>query len=290
MILVTGANGTTGRELVKLLSSMKIPTRAMIRDKSRAAGLDLPYIEVVCADLSKPETLNEVLEGVERAYLVSTADPQIVRLHKNFIEAAKKAGVKHIVRHSAMGADLGSTVSLTRNHAACERILEESGIGWTHIRPAFFMQNFLNMFLPGICEEGCLKAPLGDGRIGMIDARDIARVAANVLTTGGHSGKIYELTGPEALSFYDCAAALSRVMDLDISYVNVKPEEALRDMIEGGLPQWLASDMVGLYGMFRRGAGERLTTAVPDITGRGGYPFEDFLRDYAESFVCKVAA
>lgn len=289
MLLVTGANGTTGSELIKLLSSMKISTRAMVRDPSKAGEIDLPCVNTVAGDLSRPETLTGIMAGVEKVYLVSSLAQEMPVLHRNLIEAAKKAGVRHIVRHSGVRAGVNSPSELLRSHGEAEKILEDSGIPWTHLRPAYFMQNFLG-FMPFICESGIIPAPVGDGKISMIDVRDIARVAAIVLAEEGHEGKTYELRGPEALSFGGCASILGKAMGMDISFMDVKPSEALEGMIKSGYSRWVAEALVELYGLFRDGYSETVNSTVEEITGRKPSTFERFARDYSHALVCEPVA
>lgn len=289
MLLVTGANGTTGSELIKLLSSMKISTRAMVRDPAKAGGIDLPCVNIVTGDLSRPETLTEIMAGVEKVYLVSSLAREMPVLHRNLIDAAKKAGVRHIVRHSAMQADINSPAGLLRLHGEAEKALEDSGIPWTHLRPTFYMQNFLS-YLPAICDSGIIPAPVGDGKISMIDVRDIARVAAIVLAEEGHEGKTYELRGPEALSFGDCASIIGNAMGMEVSYVDVKPSEAVEGIMNAGAYRWTAEALVELYGLFREGFSEQITSTVEEITGRKPATFEQFTRAYAHALACEAVA
>jgi uncharacterized protein YbjT (DUF2867 family) len=219
MILVTGANGRTGRAVLEMLHSRRVPVRAMVRDAAKATGL--LAAEIVVADFGKPHTLSSVLEGIDSVYLTSAPDPEQVTMHRNFIRAAAQAGVRHIVRHSVRGADDNSPIKIARWHAASQRELETSGVAWTHLQPVFNMQNFLR-FAPSIRSQGTFFAPMRDGAISMVDARDVASVAVEALTAAGHEEQTYLVTGPEPLTFADAAQELSNVLGRPIRYLASK--------------------------------------------------------------------
>jgi uncharacterized protein YbjT (DUF2867 family) len=180
-------------------------------------------------------------------------------------------------------AGLDSQVSQGRWHAQTDEQIEQSGMAWTHLRPHFHMQNALG-FAPTIVAEGKFYAPLRDGRIGLVDARDVAAVAARVLTTDDHAGKIYDITGPEVLSFYDLAACLAVVTGRRVTYVDVPPREAEKAMVAAGMPAWMADAWVGLYGIFAAGHASATTRTVEDITGAPARTFAAFAREHAAAF------
>jgi uncharacterized protein YbjT (DUF2867 family) len=283
MILVTGATGRTGRALVEQLMKMRAPVRALVRDRAKAVDLAAAGVEVAVADLGQPKTLAPVLSGVRAAYLVTAADPQQVMLHSNFILAAKLAGVRHIVRHSVRGADSGSPVKLARWHAASQKELESSGVAWTHLQPVYNMQNFLR-FAPTIQSQGAFFAPMRDARLSMVDARDVADVAAAVLTGSGHEGQTYIITGPEALTFADAARQLSRSLGTPVRYVDLALEAAHGAFLQMGMPEWYADDLAALYAFYNSGAGSLVTDTVPRFAGHAGRTFLQFARDYRFSF------
>jgi uncharacterized protein YbjT (DUF2867 family) len=279
MILVMGATGKTGRELVKILAAMGVQVRAAVRDRAKAADMAALGVEVALSDLSKPETLAPLLEGVEKAYLVSPPDPQQVILHSNFIVAATKAGIKHIVRHSVRWAGDASPIKICRWHAASQKELEDSGIAWTHLQPVYNMQNFLK-FAPSIQSQGSFYAPMKDGALSMVDARDVAAVAARTLTGNGHEGSSYVVTGPEALTFTQAAAQLSAALAKPIQYVNVDPAAARNLMLKTGMPEWYVDDLLGFYALYGTGAGAAVSDAVAKITGTRGRTFREFAEDF----------
>ena len=167
-----------------------------MRDAAKATGL--METEIVVADFSKPHTLPSVLEGVDSVYLTSAPDPEQVTMHRNLIRAAAQVGVRYIVRHSVRGADDNSPIKIARWHAASQRELESSGIAWTHLQPVFNMQNFLR-FASSIRSHGTFVAPMRDGAISMVDARDVASVAVEALISAGHEHQTYLVPAPNPL-------------------------------------------------------------------------------------------
>src|SRR6266480_5867662 len=208
MILMTGATGLNGSELVHRLSARGVPVRALVRSVAKAQRLSaLPQVEIVQGDMARPETLSEPLRGVERAMHISSSDPAMLQLQSNFIEAARKAGVKHIVKLSGIMPDIDSPFRFARMHGEIERRLEASGMAYTHLRAGEFMQAYFRQ-VPNITAKGAMFLPMEDARIASIDVGDIAEIAAKVLTGAGHEGKTYPLTGPEALTMTQVAEKL----------------------------------------------------------------------------------
>lgn len=283
MILVTGATGKTGFDVVRRLSIVGAGARALIRDASKAQHLRRPGVEIAVGDLGNPVTLPPALRGCDRVFLCSSADPRQVELQGNLIRAAKEAGVKHVVRLSALGASLDSPVSFSRWHAETEKQLIASGIAWTFLRPHFFMQNFLG-FAPAIKAQNAFHMPMKGGKIPLVDTRDVAAVAVEVLTGAGHERKIYEITGPEALSGQDLAQKLSKAVGRTIAYRDVSPEEAKKGMVAAGTPEWLAIAMVALYSVFAAGHSAAVSPVVEQITGYPPRTFDDWARENAAAF------
>jgi uncharacterized protein YbjT (DUF2867 family) len=282
-ILVTGATGTTGSEVVKQLSARGAGVRAFVRDLKKAAGHEGPAVELVQGDMSQPATLEAALQGVERVFLVSPAHPRQVELQGNVIEASQRAGVRHIVKVATMETRLDSPVLLSRMHAQTERQLEASGIAYTHLHPTLFMQSFLS-YIPTIKSEGAIYAPLKGGRVGMVDARDVASVAVAALTEDGYYGRTCEITGPEALSFGDAAGTLSEVLGKPVRYVDVPPAVACKSMLEAGIEEWLVNDLLLLMEYFSTGQAAVVTSTIASAARIRPHTFRDFVRDYASMF------
>lgn len=283
MILVTGATGNTGRALVTRLAKLRVPVRALVRDRTSAADLEAAGVEIVVGDLAHPETLRPALAGISKAYLVTSADPQQVMVHSNFIRAAKQAGVNHVVRHSVRGASPHSPVKLGRWHAASQAELEESGMAWTHVQPVYNMQNFLR-FAPTIRSQGAFYAPMKDAALSMVDAQDVAAVVAAVLTRSGHEGKTYVVTGPQALTFTDAARQLSDSLGRPVRYVDVAPEDARNAFLKLGMPEWYVDDLLGFYAFYSTGAAATVSDVVARLAIESSRSFSQFIHDYRFTF------
>jgi uncharacterized protein YbjT (DUF2867 family) len=208
LILVTGATGIVGSEIVKQLVEARQKVRVLVRDPAKALKFGTG-IEVVKGDLSKPETLVAAFAGVDKVFVLSNG-LDLPTLEANAFDAAKKAGVKHIVKLSGrhLDADFLAGTVLAQWHSESERRLRTLGITWTILRPGVFASNFL-MWL--VREQGAVFLPVGDGRDTPTDPRDIAAVAVKVLTTPGHEGKVYELTGPEFLSYAEMVQKMGAI-------------------------------------------------------------------------------
>jgi uncharacterized protein YbjT (DUF2867 family) len=284
MILVTGATGKTGRELVQRLISRSMPVRALVRDRARADDIAAAGAEVAVADLSRSETLGSALVGIDKVYLMTAADPQQVMLHSNFIRAAKQAGVRHIVRHSVRGADLDSAVKLCRWHATSQKELEDSGIAWTHLQPVYNMQNFLT-FAPTIQSQDAFYAPMKHAAVSMVDTRDVAAVAAAIfIDNAHHQCKTYVITGPEALTFAEAAEQLSTVLGRPIQYKDITREDARKALLHRGVPGWYIEDLLGFYDFYSTGAGATVSDVVARTTRHPGRRFHQFAQDYQSAF------
>ncbi len=284
MILVTGATGTTGGELLRRLSNHGIPSRAMVRHPERTPHLrDLKAITLVTGDFDRPADLAEALEGVERAYLVTNSTERAEEQQLGFIEAAKRAGVKHIVKLSQFQAATDSPVRFLRYHAAVEAALRDSGLAWTMLRPNLFMQGILTL-AESVRSENRIYAPAGDAGVSMVDIADIAAAAFSALTGIGHHGRIYDLTGPEALTFDDVARILSKVSGRKIAYVDT-PMAALGEMLASiGTPAWQVEGAMEDFEHYRRGKAATVTDGVRVATGRDANRFESFASSVAAAF------
>lgn len=203
-ILITGATGNIGADVVRLLSARGVPMRALIRNRAKAKSIELPNVEIMEGDMDKPRTLEPAMAGVDRVFLVSSPDPRQAELQANVIDAAKQAGVRHIVKLSAMGAALDGLSVFQKWHAETEQYLAQSGVPFTLLQPNSFMQNALT-FADTIAKEGKFYGSMKDGKASFVDLRDVAAVAASTLADPGHEGKTYVITGPEAFSFSDMA-------------------------------------------------------------------------------------
>lgn len=281
MILVTGASGTVGGEVVRQIAAEGAPVRALVRSQEKAAMLEGPGIETAIADLADPGSLDAVLTGVDHAFLASSIPPNQVELQGNFVEACARAGVEHLVKLSVFKAGPGSPVTFIRWHAETERQMEESGLGWTHLRPNSFFQN-VHFATESIRDQGAFFLPLGEGRVSSVDVRDIAAVAVKTLTEPGHMGTALEITGPEALSQAEVAQKLGAARGAPVQYVDVSPDAALGAMAQAGMPDFLAQDLVRLYADQAEGHWAEVTSAVQDVSGRTPRSFDEFVAEVAD--------
>jgi uncharacterized protein YbjT (DUF2867 family) len=288
MILVTGATGTNGRALVEELNKKRIPFRAMVHS-ARKRNLLPPETHTVEADFAKPAALTRALIGVDHAFLVSPSSERSAELEKSFIGAAKDAGVAHIVKLSVLGADLHSPCRFHRLHRDVELELENSGIGWTNLRPNLFMQTTL-MYKPAIVSQGAIFAPVGNSRISIVDVRDIAAVAAVALTEAGHEGRNYVITGPQALTYTDLAQHFSQALGKEVRYVNVPYSVARDAMLQMRVSPWQLEGIIELNDAYKRGEAAEVSNTVRSVTGKDPATFAQFARDYAGAFETAVAA
>jgi uncharacterized protein YbjT (DUF2867 family) len=283
MILVTGATGTNGRELIRQLLGVGERVRALVRDVPKAAAVFGSGVQLVEGDLDVPATLPGALEGIDRVFLLAAVDPRMTEMCANLIVAAKDAGIRQVVRFSGMGADVNANSEILRMHANADNLLRDSGLNHTILQPNSFMQNLL-WSARTIREQSAIFLPLRDARLSLVDVRDLASVAVRVLTEAGHEGKTYILTGPEALSVEEMAAAIGKVIGKPLQYVDVSPAVAEKSMLDGGLGPWRAAAVTEIYMEFSRGGYADVTDVVARVTGRAPRTFADFVQDHASSF------
>lgn len=285
-ILVTGATGTVGGEVVKQLSSTGQKVRASVRSTTRVTSNDkLKDVELMEMDYNKPETLVTAFKGADKLFLLTPAFPKAAELAANLVKEAKKNGIKHIVKQSVMGADSELDVAHLRLHRQAEKMIEESGIPFTFLRPNDFMQNFVNFYSPTIKSDNALYLPAEDAKVSFVDVRDIAATAVKTLTDDGkHIGKAYTITGPEALSYSRAAEILSNVTGKKISYVNVSEEDTRVGMKAMGWDDWLINTTLQIFDLERKGYASKVSSDVEEVLGQKPISFSQFAKDYAQAF------
>lgn len=279
-ILVFGATGNTGSLLVPALREAGVDVRAFVRDEDKAQPLKKMGVELVIGDLDRPVTIPPAVEGVDKIYLCTWNGPTQVQQVENVIRAAQQAGNPHIIRHSMWGSEKSRIV---QQGDQAEETIKSSGLPWTILSPTFFMQNIMAT-AQTIASVGMLYWDMGDGKPGMIDVRDIADSAFAVLTGSGHEGKNYILTGPEAISMYDVADTLSKVLGKEVTYVNVPHEASVESMVSMGFPEWIARGYSELMDGFNEGFANSTTDNVENLTGHPPRSIEQFARDFASYF------
>jgi uncharacterized protein YbjT (DUF2867 family) len=285
-ILITGATGNVGSAaLDNLATTNDIDLRALAHDESKAKSLrDRGVEEAVVGDFLEPETLGPALEGVSALLLITPIHPEQVTQASNLIEVAKESGNDpRIVRLSVHQASHEAPARNSRQHAQIEDELISSGLPYTFLRPTTFMQNTLATART-VASEARIYQPFEDGRLGMIDARDIGEVAAKVLSEEDHEGKTYTLTGPAAITFYDVAQAVSEVLGKEVSYVPISLERAKEAMLTMGLSEWRAEVLIEYAKAHREGYSNFTTEDVEQLTGRPATSYKAFATDYAQVF------
>jgi uncharacterized protein YbjT (DUF2867 family) len=282
MLLVTGATGTTGSEVLRALKDREVPARALVRDETKAHHLRDLGFEPATGDLGDPRTLRPALEGVERAYLVSPTGPMQSELEQTFIETAKEAGVQHIVKLSVIGANPEAPHRFARSHGKVEQALKASGIAWTLLRPTAFMQNTL-AWGPQV-HDGTFYSPVPDAAVSIVDARDVAEVAAAALTDAAHEGKSYGLSGPEAVSYREQARRVFAAAGREVEVEEVPVEDLKRELVRAGVPPWNAEGLAELFALYAEGGATMVTTGVSDALGRDPRDLDAFAADHVEAF------
>lgn len=284
IILVTGATGSVGTQLVKKLASADVSFKALVRSKEQGDLMaSLPQAEIVIGDLSDNESLTRAMQGIEKAFLLTNSSEHAEQLQLNFVDAAHKAGVKHIVKLSQLAANTNSPVRFLRYHALVENRIKELGMDFTFLRANLFMQGLI-AFGHYIKYEGKFYGSLENVAVSAVDIRDIASVAVKALTEPGHENKIYNITGPEAITHYEMAAVFSRILGHEVTYVDLKPQDLRSALSVAGFPAWQADGLIEDYAHYARGEAAEVSTAVHNITGRSPIKFEQFVQDYQQFF------
>jgi uncharacterized protein YbjT (DUF2867 family) len=279
MILVTGATGTIGGEVSRRLAAAGERPRAFARDPQRARARLAGAVECVVGDLDRPETLEAALAGVDRVFLLTRQSVRQPHQERNLIDAAARAGARHLVKLSVFRADERSPLRIARQHRDIERALERSGLSYTIVRPVFLMQNLF-----GMLHGGAIRTAAEDGRLAMVDARDVAAVAAAALTGRGHDGATYTLTGPQSLSFDEVADIVAPQTGTRVRHLRVPPD-AVREAVErSGMETWFAEDMARLHHMLGAGYEDLVTDDVRAVTGTSPCTLAEFARDFADRF------
>ena len=282
MILITGATGKVGSELVEQLVADGQAVRALVRDPEKASRTLPTAVELSRGDLSDAESIEEAMAGVDQLFLLGPVDQRMVEMEAHAVAAAKAAGVKQLVKLSAIGADANSSRFFLAVHGKSEQNVRASGVPFTFLRPNFFMQNLLGA--AGSIKQGAIYQPAADSAASFIDAADIAAVAAKVLTSPGHEGKAYTLTGPRSLTYTQVAAIVSRVLGRPVKYVDVPRDAAKQGMMQSGMPEWVADGINQLMDAAREGQMADVSPDVQNILGRSGHSLEQFLTENRAAF------
>jgi uncharacterized protein YbjT (DUF2867 family) len=279
MILITTA-GKVGAETARLLAQRGEPVRVLVRDPEKATALAQAGAEVTQGDLEVPATIDAAMQGVSTVVLVS---PAIPAQELNVVASAVRAGAGHVVKITSK-ASADSPIARRRGQAEIENGLIASGLGYTLLRNNAYMQNFI-MAAPSIAKTSSFGSAARDGRVGMIDTRDVAAVAAEIAAAPApHARKTYWPTGPEAITFSDAAAVLSGLLGRPVTFQPLTVEEQTQAMVDIGLPESLAAMNAQAAALFADGDSDYVTDDVPSILGRPARTFEQFATDYTAAF------
>ncbi|MGZ9166926.1 MAG: SDR family oxidoreductase [Anaerolineales bacterium] len=281
-ILIMGALGNVGAEVVKNLQRMGVRVRVADIDEKRLQERFGDSVECVRFDFTEPQTYTETFDGIEKMFLMRP--PHLTNIKRDMvpsIEAAKLAGVKHVVFLSLIGIENAKFVP----HYKVEKYLREKNLRTTFLRCSFFMQNLNTTHRKEISERSEIFVPVGNAKTSFIDVRDIGTVAAKCLSQDGHAGKNYDLTGAEALDYWQASEILSETLGRRITYRNPNPLSFLLETLRRGISFQFALVMLGLYTSTRFGMAEPITHEVERLTGNRPITFEQYVQDFREAWL-----
>ncbi len=277
LILVVGASGTVGSELSRLLEEQGYSVRATTSKPVKEDSSSLVHL-----NLATGEGITKAFESVDKAFFLSPPGyANQYAMLSPLIQEAKRRGLKKVVLMTAMGANASEDTPFRR----AEIELEKSGLAYNIIRPNWFMQNFNTFWIQGIREQGKILLPAGNAKVSFIDARDIASVAAKLLTTDEFNNKDFDLTGPESVDHAQVAAAISKVTGKTITYQEIKPEELKAGLLAAGLPKDYTDFLLLIMGFLREGYSARTTDNVKAITGKAPRTLAAYAQDYKASWL-----
>ncbi len=286
VILITGVTGMAGSEIIREFVRNKYPVRALVRNRDKAIALAVfPTVEIVEGDMTKENTLTDAFAGVDRILMISSSTPDMAETQSLFIDAAKNAGIKHIIKFSGLSAaDVNSSFIFANLHAKAERHLENAGIAWTHLRPSQFMTEYLRE-VPTILAHNALFLPLQDAKLTPVDLRDVAKAAFTLLTTEGHEGKIYAISGPEALDMQQVADQISQAIDQPVHYVKISLDDRKQALLDVGIPPFFVDVLDAQARERLKGAESEVHTETHTALGIKPTSFAQFAKRNASSFL-----
>src|SRR5215468_4275455 len=285
MILLTGATGLAGSFIIDEFVRERVPVRILVRNKAKARGLEkAPTVQIIGGDMSRPSSLGSALDGVDRVLMISAPLMDMVKTQNTFIDAAKAAGVRHVIKFSGLDARPDTAFPFGCMHKKIEEYLEKSGLAWTHLRPTGFMQEYLRE-TPSIIKEGAFYLALGDVRLNPIDLVDVAKVGFLLLRNGGHEGARLPMTGPEALTMAEVADCISRAIGRTVRYVPVSPIERRQALIAHGiLPEFADALDKQVEERLKGGAESRVDLSTHQLFNVTPTIFLEFAQRNAEAF------
>ncbi|MDO6475146.1 NmrA family NAD(P)-binding protein [Alteromonas sp. 1_MG-2023] len=283
MILVFGSTGRTGRALISQLLKKGEKLRIMVRNAKKVRELRLQGVDVVEGEIDNYRILSQAFERVDKVYMLLGNSEHQLFLEKLIINMALEKGVSLVVKQSSLEALPDSDKPIPKLHVESEQYLKRSGLNWVMLRPTFFSQMLF------LCAEGIVKAdklafPMLNGVVAMTDARDVAEVAAHVLTTSGHSGKSYDITGPELVSFETVAAILSKELGREITYTSTRLEDFRARLDQVVEDKWRVNAVCEEINFLANAQHGYTTSVVSDLLGRPARGARDFISDFRQAF------
>ena len=278
-VLVTGASGNIGSYLVPILASQSdCAVSAMTRDPEKNADIFAPPVQLVRGSFEDGASLIAAICEVDTVIMIAPPGPDCVQQNIAVIAAARQSGVRKIVRISAIKAAEDERTENTRLHGECDRLLQKSGLTYTILRPNYFMQNIM-MSLESLTADSCFYAGMGDGRLAMIDVRDVADCAAAAAMSDQFDNEILEISGPQSISFNDVASVLSEVANRQVAYVAVSPDDVKASLLQMGFGEWMANLLREYSEAYGDGWGDLVTGNVDRLTGHPARSFRQFATD-----------
>lgn len=283
-IMFTGANGNVSSSAIRELQGSGHKLVGLVRDPAKAAALAALGVELRTGNLDQLRTVEDAFTGVDVAFLLAPPSLLAPMQVSNALWGARRAGVKHVVRLSAVGAAHDAPTINSRAHALSDSELERSGIPYTILKPHFFTQNLM-MTGTTVAQEAKIYFALGEAKLPMIDVRDVgATVAAILKDPTPHAGKTYTLTGPAAISMHQVASAIGEAIGKPVNYVPVPVPAMVDQVAKFGVDDFGQTAMRDYFTAYSAGWQDTVTTAVKDITGTNARSIHEFARDFAAAF------
>ncbi|GAB4046039.1 SDR family oxidoreductase [Spirosoma litoris] len=283
MLFITGATGSIGSELCRLLAADRIPGRAMYRKENQQTRFQALGLEAVRADFNDTNSMRQAMQGCDQLFLLTSPDPWHAEREMAIINLAIELGIQHIVKISTANTNPSSPLAYARSHAQIDQYLRNQPIDWTILRPTGFLQNFTEYAHP--ISQGILPHMLGDGQIGYIDLRDIALVAKHVLTQPGHAKATYYLTGPASLTMAEVAAELTARLGHAVRAVNQSEADTRKALGYGGLDAWHIDALIEQFKIGAIGGEIDVTSEVARLTGQAPRTLTQFVNEYRNHFL-----
>jgi len=275
-ILVTGGSGNIGKEVVKLLSEKGANFKALVNTR------EIEGVETVSANYGDLASIEKAMEGVSTLFMVLQNHPEMEKRGQNIIEAAKKAGIKHIVRSSGSLADKNSPLLIRKLLGETDQVVMDSGIDYTITSPSFFMQNFINYFTEDY-KNGAIYQPSADGKVSWTDVRDIAAVNVEVLLNPEkYKGQNLVITGSESFGYDESVKKMNDILGKESTYVAINDEAAIEAMKGQQFPDFVIDLMMSLNHCIVQGIAEETTNVVEEVTGKKPILFDQFIQDNKE--------